>query len=101
MREKRGADMLTKALFMLLACACATSAQTAAATSPAPTQMRAQEVRGFFPEYALDHSARAATSVSVEEEGSVWAPLEKGAKLARFANGEVELYQIGPDSRPV
>ncbi|HEV2765611.1 MAG TPA: hypothetical protein VGV38_21690, partial [Pyrinomonadaceae bacterium] len=85
--------MLFRAGILIAFCAVAVAAQ-----SPAPS---AVEARGFFREYALDHAGSGPAIVAVDEDDNVWVALAKSGKLARFANGSIELFDIGAESRPV
>jgi virginiamycin B lyase len=79
------------------------SAQMVAAI-PATTQAApsTQEVvRGFFREYALDQTASGPAIVAVDEDDNVWVALAKTGKLARFANGAIDVFELGAESRPV
>ncbi|HEY0080092.1 MAG TPA: hypothetical protein VGB73_15885 [Pyrinomonadaceae bacterium] len=97
--------MLLKTIALLLSCAVVTCAQTAApraTRSPlgAPPPARV-EARAFFREYALDHPGSGPAIVAIDEDDNVWVALAKSGKLARFANGAVELFETGAQSRPV
>ena len=68
-------------------------------TLPATAEV---EVRnGFFREIALDHPASGPALVAVDEEDTVWVALARAGKLARYLNGAVETFELGPNSRPV
>jgi streptogramin lyase/plastocyanin len=54
-----------------------------------------------FREFALDHPAAGPAIVAVDEDDTVWVALAKSGKLARFMNGNVRLFDLGADSRPV
>jgi len=54
-----------------------------------------------FKEFGLDQPACGPAIVAVDPDDTVWIALAKSGKLARFMNGKIRLYELGPDSRPV
>lgn len=54
-----------------------------------------------FREFALDNPGSGPAIVAVDEDDTVWVALAKSGKLARFMNGNVRLFDLGADSRPV
>lgn len=95
--------MIKIAILLLTAFSVNASAQTGAGL-PAQTQSAhsTQEiVRGFFREYALDQVSSGPAIVTVDEDDNVWVALAKTGKLARFANGAIDVFELGAESRPV
>jgi virginiamycin B lyase len=60
-----------------------------------------ETVAGYFREYPLDHPGSGPAIVTVDEDDNVWTALARSGRLARFSNGGVALFDIGPQSRPV
>ncbi|MCB1058281.1 MAG: SMP-30/gluconolactonase/LRE family protein, partial [Acidobacteria bacterium] len=71
---------------------------TATTTGSAPAY---ETVQGFFREYALGDLRSGPAIVAIDETDTVWTALAKSGQLARFRNGSIEVFDIGPDSRPV
>jgi virginiamycin B lyase len=95
--------MIKIAILLLTVLSVNASAQTGVST-PAPVQSAhsTQEiVRGFFREYALDQVGSGPAIVTVDEDDNVWVALAKTGKLARFANGAIDIFELGAESRPV
>ena len=95
--------MLIRAIFFIALLSISASAQ---AVQMQPVLARTAKPAyttaiGYFHEYALDHIGSGPAIVTIDEQDSVWVALAKSGKLARFANGTVDLFEIGAESRPV
>jgi virginiamycin B lyase len=90
-------------LLLLMLCSVSTRAQSGEAI-PAQTQSAPstqESVRGFFREYALDQVSSGPAIVTIDEDDNVWVALARTGKLARFANGAIDTFELGAESRPV
>ncbi len=92
--------MKSFAILLLTALSTSAVAQSAKLSGRQP-QAAPETVRGYFREYALDHAGSGPAIVAVDADDNVWVALAKTGKLARFANGAIEVFEIGAESRPV
>ena len=95
--------MLIRAALSIALLSFAASAQTALAQAmmAGPTRPAYTTAKGYFREYAVDHVGSGPAIVAVDEQDNVWVALAKSGKLVRFANGTLDTFNIGPESRPV
>lgn len=60
-----------------------------------------ETVRGYFREYAVGQVSSGPAIVTVDADDNVWVALAKSGKLVRLANGAIDVFDIGAESRPV
>lgn len=95
--------MLARASVLIILIAVAANAQASKAkqSSTAADRPATRMAQGYFKEYALDHIASGPAITVVDEDDNVWVALAKTGKLARLSNGVIDVFDIGPESRPV
>lgn len=60
-----------------------------------------ETVRGYFREYAVGQVSSGPAIVTVDADDNVWVALAKSGKLVRLANGGIDVFDVGAESRPV